>query len=127
MAAVSGMFGGLILFLTVIGLYAFCSYIFTFRNKELAIRTSFGATAPKIAAILLRKIAKVLVFGLAIGIGAIFITQKMLSSFILDVEQPDLQNMMIVSGIILCITCCAVLIPTLKAIRMNVFEVLRIE
>jgi putative ABC transport system permease protein len=127
LAAVSGTFGILMLFMVGTGLFAFCNYIFTFRNKELAIRASLGAAAPKLAAALLREIAKVLVFGLAIGLAAIIITQKVLSSRILNINPLDLQNMIVSTGIIVCITGCAVLVPTLKAIRMNVFEALRIE
>ena len=76
LATLSTAFGGLILLMTGVGLYAFCSYMLAFRNRELAIRAGLGAGPHEIAATLLREALVVLVAGVAVGLIATLVLTR---------------------------------------------------
>jgi predicted permease len=127
LAAVSSMFGGSIVLLAGAGLYACCNYLLALRTKELAIRASLGAGPAQIAAALLRETAKALAFGSVIGIAMTFAGQRVLSSMMESVNPPSAGHITAALLIIAGVTLGAVLVPTVRALRMSVVDALRVE
>jgi putative ABC transport system permease protein len=127
LAAVSGMFGGSIVSLAGVSLYAFCNYLLTLRTKELAIRSSLGAGPAQIAAALLHETAKALAVGSVIGTALTFAGQRILSSVMENVNPPSAGHIIAALLIIAGITFGAVLVPTVRALRMSVVDALRVE
>lgn len=127
LATVSGLFGGLIVLLTGVGLFAFCNYLLTLRTKELAIRASLGAGPVRIAAALLHETAKALAIGSIIGIALTFAGQRVLSGVMEKVNPPSASQIIAALLIIAAVTFGAVFLPIIRALRMSIVDALRVE
>jgi ABC-type antimicrobial peptide transport system permease subunit len=127
LATVSGLFGGLIVLLTGVGLYAFCNYLLTLRTKELAIRASLGAGPAQIAAALLQETAKALALGSIIGIAMTFAGQRILSGVMEKVNPLSAGQIIAALLIITTVTFGAVLLPIIRALRISIIDALRVE
>ena len=127
LATIAGAFGGLIVLLAGVELYAFCNYLLAMRSKELAIRASVGAAPAQVALALSKEIIKALIVGLMIGAALTVIGQRILSSLAANLNPPDLRYLGIALVIVTGITVSAVLMPAAQAIRMNVAQVLRVD
>jgi ABC-type antimicrobial peptide transport system permease subunit len=110
-----------------VGLYAFCNYLLALRTKELAIRAGLGAGSVQIATALLQETVKALVIGSALGVAAMFAGQRLLSSVVFGFSRPTLSHVLVTLSIITGVTLGAVLVPTLRALRISVFDALRVE
>jgi hypothetical protein len=127
LATVSGAFGGLIVALTGVALYAFCSYILLFRNRELAIRAGLGAGPHDIAAALLRETLAVLALGLAVGLISALVLTRVLSGFVVDVGSFSFGRSVAAALILLVVTLGASAIPTVRALRIDLARALRVD
>jgi len=127
LATVAGAFGGLIVLLAGVELYAFCNYLLAMRNKELAIRTSVGAGPAQIAVTLTKEILKALVVGLMIGAVMTVVGNRVLAGVAANLNPPDLRYLAIAPVIVAGITVSAVIMPAVQAIRINVAQALRVD
>ena len=127
LATIAGAFGGLIVLLAGVELYAFSNYLLAMRNKELAIRASVGAAPAQVALALSKEIIKALIVGLMIGAALTVIGQRILSGLAANLNPPDLRYLGIALAIVAGITVSAVLMPAAQAIRMNVAQALRVD
>jgi ABC-type antimicrobial peptide transport system permease subunit len=69
LAWLSGLFGGLALLLTAIGLYGIMAYQAERRRREFGIRMALGATRQGVARLALGELVSVLAIGIAVGAG----------------------------------------------------------
>ncbi|HEY8054851.1 MAG TPA: ADOP family duplicated permease, partial [Terriglobales bacterium] len=69
LAWLSGLFGGLALLLTAIGLYGIMAYQAERRRREFGIRVALGATRQAVARLALGELVSVLAIGIAVGAG----------------------------------------------------------
>jgi predicted permease len=127
LATIAGAFGGLIVFLAGVELYAFCNYLLAMRTKELAIRASVGAARAQIAAALLTDIVKALGFGLSVGFLVALGGGRILSNLVKNINPPELGYLVLALVVVNIVTMSAVLLPTLKALRINIARELRID
>jgi hypothetical protein len=127
LATIAGIFGSLIVLLAGVELFAFCNYILSMRTKELAIRASVGAGAAQISTTLLKEILKALGVGLAIGFAAMMIGERTILGNVAFIQPPGLAFRIWAMVIIACVTMSAVLMPTLRALRMNLAKELRVD
>jgi predicted permease len=67
LATLSVFFGGLALLLSGVGLYAVTSYAVNARRTEIGIRMALGATAAGVVRMILRRVAWLVLAGVAIG------------------------------------------------------------
>jgi putative ABC transport system permease protein len=127
LAMLSSAFGGLILLMTGVGLYAFCSYMLAFRNRELAIRASLGAGPHEIATTLLRETFVVLVAGVAVGLLTTLALTRILSGFVVDIGSMTLLNSVQATTILIVVAGIATAMPILRALRIDVARALRVD
>ena len=127
LATVSGAFGGLILTLTGVALYAFCSYMLSFRKRELAIRASLGAEPHDVAAALLRETATVLVLGMVTGFISALVLTRVVSGYVVDVGPVSLGRSAQAALILSLVAVVAASIPTVRAVRIDLARALRVD
>jgi ABC-type antimicrobial peptide transport system permease subunit len=97
------------------------------RTKELAIRASVGAGYAQISTALLKEILKALGAGLAIGFAAIVIGEKAILGNAAFIKPPGPAFRICAMVMVACVTMSAVLMPTLRALRMNLAKELRVD
>jgi ABC-type antimicrobial peptide transport system permease subunit len=67
------------LLLALAGLYGVLSHVVSLRSRELAVRVALGATARRIAAMVLRDGLRPVIEGLMIALGTAMVVRKILS------------------------------------------------
>ena len=121
------LFGGLILSLTMTGIYGVVSYQVAQRTRELGIRMALGAGRSQIFCLVfgqtLRLLGVGLGLGLAFALGLIFITRSLLYL------TSALNFLYVVLGVclVLGVTLAAALVPAWRATRVNPVQALRSE
>jgi len=127
LATLSTAFGGLILLMTGVGLYAFCNYMLAFRRRELAIRAGLGAAPRDIATALLRESFVVLAAGIGVGLAATMALSRLMSGFVVDVGSVTIAKGVQTVFVVAAVAAIATWVPTLRALRIDVARALRVD
>lgn len=126
-AEVIGVFGGLALLITVVGLYGLLSYLIEQRKREIGIRMALGADRRMVVGMVMRQMFVLMGMGVAIGLGLALWSNRLLHGFLYGVSASDPWTMcltplnLIVSGLI------AALVPARRAASVNPVDALRAE
>ena len=126
-AEVIGVFGGLALLITVVGLYGLLSYLVEQRTKEIGIRMALGADRGAVVAMIMRQTLVLLAAGVAIGVGLAMWSSRLLHGFLFGVSASDPWTMGLAP---LALVICGVLaaaLPARRAASVNPVEALRAE
>ena len=83
------IFGGLAVFLAVIGLYGALAYLIANRRKEIAIRVALGATARAVFGLVMREGFVVTAIGLGLGAIGLLALRGVLASQLIGVSVAD--------------------------------------
>ena len=83
------IFGGVAVFLAVIGLYGVLAYLIANRRKEIAIRLALGATARAVAGLVMREGFVVTAMGLGLGALGLVALRGVLASQLIGVSVAD--------------------------------------
>lgn len=126
-ARVVGIFGGLALMITVVGLYGLLSYLVEQRRQEIGIRMALGADRSTVVAMIMRETLALLGAGVAIGVGLALWSDRLLHTFLYGVSALDPLTMGLAP---LALVICGVLaaaLPARRAASVNPVEALRAE
>ena len=126
MTLLSG-FAALALLLAALGIYAVLSYTVVQRSRELAIRSALGAQRGDLLAMVVRNGAMTAGAGIVVGIGAALALSRLLQAMVVDVSTLDplaFAGAVVVLGIA---GSAAILIPALRATRMDPLLVMKGE
>ncbi len=88
-AQVVGVFGGLVLLITVVGLYGLLSYLVAQRTQEIGIRMALGADRGRLVAMVMRQTLIWLGAGTVIGVGLAMAGGRLLEGFLFGVSTRD--------------------------------------
>jgi putative ABC transport system permease protein len=88
-ALLAGFFGGLAMLLAALGLYGVTSYWVSRRRPELAVRMALGASGGRVVWMVVRRIAILLVAGIAIGTALIAWAGKFIATLLFRVDARD--------------------------------------
>lgn len=127
MSSIFGTFGVLAVILSAVGIFGIFSFVVRNRVREIGVRIALGASRSAVAGLVLRQTAATLaagsVLGIAIGYGCLRLLGATYTLGRLD--QPFHYIIAVVvlftSGLV------AVLIPTVRAARLNPAKALRDE
>jgi predicted permease len=126
-AGVVGVFGGLALLITVVGLYGLLSYLVEQRTQEIGIRMALGADRGAVVGMVMRQTLALLVAGVAIGAGLAIWSDRLLHGFLYGVSASDPWTMGLAPlGLVICGLLAAV-VPARRAASVNPVEALRAE
>jgi predicted permease len=121
------LFGALALILSAFGVYAVVSYSVTQRAREFGIRTALGAERRDILTLVGGDMVRLILVGLAIGLGGAWALSRILSSLLYEVQAHDFATYAAVPLVLLVPALVATLVPTFRAMRVSPTEVMRAE
>ena len=126
-AQVIGIFGGLALLITVVGLYGLLSYSVAQRTREIGIRMALGADRRRVMVMVLRQALTLLILGIAAGLALACWNTRLLHSFLYGVGKHDPWTMAVVPLLLLLCGVVSALVPARRAASIDPMVALRAE
>jgi putative ABC transport system permease protein len=122
-----GVFAGVALALTAIGIYGMLSFTVARRTSEIGTRMALGASPAHVLRLVLNQGARPVAIGLAAGLaGAVALTRE-LASLLFGVQPNNLASYVATSALVLGIGLLASYLPALRATRIDPLAALRSE
>jgi len=126
-ARLSACFGGLAMFLVLVGLYGTISYSVSSRTIEIGVRIALGAQRGEVLGMVVRESGLVALLGLAIGLPIGFALGHALQSMLFGLSPADpVACLAALSGIAI-VTLLATLVPARRATTLDPLKALRAE
>jgi ABC-type antimicrobial peptide transport system permease subunit len=125
-----GLFAGLALLLSSVGIYGVVSYSVMRRTQEIGIRMALGAERSQVFSMILGQGIGMASAGLAIGAVAAIALVRVLPSFahlLYGVGRGDPLTLFCVSGGLLLVAVAACFLPASRAMRTDPMRALRTE
>jgi predicted permease len=122
-----GIFAALALALAMVGLYGLVSQEVEQSTRDIGVRMALGASRPRILSMVLRRVAWMLVAGVAVGLVLTVFARKLIGMVIFFDAQKEaggfllLALMLVVAGLV------AALIPSFRAASIEPVQALRAE
>jgi putative ABC transport system permease protein len=126
-ALLLGLFAGLALLLSVIGIYGVMAYSVSARTRELGIRIALGAQAGDVLRLVLRESLTLIGVGLALGLLAAWGSQRALKSQLYEVSSTDAPTFILIALLFLIVALLACWIPARRATKVDPITALRFE
>src|SRR3954463_1966689 len=120
-------FGIVSLLLSAIGLYGLLAFTVTQRKQETGVRMALGAQTSHILRLYLVDGARIIVGGVAFGVAASLITQKLMQSVLYGVSDGGVLAILAGAVVLLIVGLIAVYMPARDASRTEPMEALRAE
>ena len=122
-----GIFAGVALTLSAVGIYGLMSYLVTERRREIAIRLALGATPDKVLQLVIGQGIKLALAGLLLGaIGALMLV-RLLQSLLYGVSTTDTLTFLTVALMLTGVALLACFVPARRAARVDPMVALRYE
>ena len=126
-AWLSGMFAGLALILTAIGVYGLLSFSVARRTSEIGTRMALGASPGSVLRLVLQQGTGLVVMGLVLGLAGALAFTRSLASLLYGVRPNDWTSFVAVSVVLLAAGCLAGYIPARRATKIDPMIALRYE
>ena len=115
------------LVLAAVGLYGLIAFMTTQRNREIGVRMALGATRANILRLIAADGLRMVIAGLAIGLGSALVVSKFLKSLLYDVSPTDPITFVAVPALLALVALVAILIPAQEGTRVDPAVTLRAE
>jgi predicted permease len=126
-ARLFAVFGGLALFLAVVGVYGVKAYVIERRTREIGVRMALGATRASVLWMVLREGARLSLAGLFGGLLLALGTGQLLASFLYEVNGADPLVLLSASTVLAISALFACYIPARRAANIEPMKALRHE
>jgi len=125
--ALMGIFAGLALVLTIVGLYGVITYLVNQRTQEIGIRMALGAQVGQILTMVLKQGMLLVLIGVALGLGASWLLTRLLKSLLFQVSTTDPLAFIGISGLLVVVALLACYLPARRAARVDPLKALHYE
>ena len=122
-----GLFTGIALALSTLGLYGVVAYSVTQRSREIGVRAALGADPRAVARLIVGGSLRLVAFGCGVGIVGAYAATRMLTSFLFETSPTDPLSFGVA---LLLLTVAAVLasfVPMRRAVRIDPMDTLRTD
>jgi len=126
-AVLLGLFAGIALLLTAIGLYAVMAYSVAQRTQEIGVRIALGASGEQVLGMVLRRSFLLVAAGLIIGVAGAAAITRMLTSLLYGVKGSDPSTFFAVSALLVGTSLLASYIPARRAAKVDPMVALRYQ
>ena len=122
-----GIFAGLALVLTAVGVYGMLAFSVARRTNEIGLRMALGADRADVLKLVLKEGFKLTAIGLVVGLaGAVALTRS-LSTLLFGVQATDPASFVAVSAVLLSVGLLASYLPARRATKVDPLVALRNE
>ena len=126
-ATLIGVFAGLALLLSSIGIYGVVSYSVSQQTHYIGVRMALGARAADILKLILKQGLIIALAGIAIGSLGAYILMRLLQSLLFEVSANDASTYAVVAGALFLIALLACYVPARRATKVDPLVALRYE
>ncbi|SPE25292.1 conserved membrane hypothetical protein [Candidatus Sulfopaludibacter sp. SbA3] len=120
-------FGGMALFLSLVGLYALMAYSVQQRTAEIGIRMALGASRSSVLRLVLRQGSTLAFGGVALGFACAWGVTRLLTSLLFEIKPTDPTTFFVVAILICLVALAACYFPARRATRVDPMVALRYE
>ena len=126
-ALLLGLFAGLALILSCIGLYGVMSYVVAQRTRELGIRMALGAQTRDVLKLVVRQGIGLTLLGAAIGVAVAVALTRMMKSWLFGVSPTDPLTFAVAALLLTIVALLSCWIPARRAAKVDPITALRFE
>ncbi|NOT07981.1 MAG: ABC transporter permease [Gemmatimonadales bacterium] len=120
-----GVVSVLALILGAVGLYGVLAYLVAERTREIGVRMALGATPGGVRRMVVTQGAKVVLVGVAIGVGVALFSTRALGTLLYAVDTTDPLVFVVMSGMLIAVGMLASYLPARRASRVDPLESMR--
>jgi putative ABC transport system permease protein len=121
------VFAAVAVLLAAVGIYGVMSYSVAQQTREIGIRMALGAQRSDVLRMTVMQALRLVMVGLAIGVGAALILTRVMASLLFGISATDPITFIIISLLLAGVAMLASYIPSARAMRVDPMVALRYQ